>query len=200
MLLTIEIIFLFAGIWALVAGKLPSFLFGGPKYRLEGGRVRLLGVILMLPIPIALVGGVVIGLLFGEQAEAYAMLFEIVAVLGVGIVAVIVGRLIRRPLVEAEGEQATQEAEEAEIEAEIGRKVQGSFIYLLLSGLGFTSIVVCPLAYIRTTKALRMIEEHGVGERYRGAAKIVRVLSAAVLLFWIVVVICIVALALGGGL
>jgi hypothetical protein len=196
MLLAIEVILLISGIWALVTGKLPSFLFGGPKYKLEGRGVRLLGVVLLLPIPIALVVGVVLGLLFGEEAQAYAMLFELVIVVGVGVVAVIFSRLIRKPLEETEDEQ---ERQEAEIEAEIGHKVQGSLIYLLLSGLGFTSIILCPLAYMRTTKALKMIEEYGVGEQHRKMANVVRVAAAAILLFWIGVAACIVVTALSGG-
>jgi len=50
MILLIEILMLIAGIWAIVAGKLPSAMFGGAKYSFEGRGVRLLGLILVCPL------------------------------------------------------------------------------------------------------------------------------------------------------
>lgn len=195
MLLIVEIIMLIAGIWALATGKIPSILFGGPHYKLEGRGVRLLGVILMLPIPVALSGGVVLALLFGEQASGYAILFELAAILVVAIAALVVARHIRQPRVETD-ENGQMIEGGVDLAPVIGRKAQGSLIYALLGGLGVAAVILCPLAFIRSGQALKMIDKHQLGEQYRGTAKAARILSVVIFVFWAAVAICV----LSGGI
>jgi hypothetical protein len=189
MLLLVEIIMLIAGLWALAAGKLPSLLFGGPQYVLEGRGVRWLGLILILPLPIALAGGTVLTLLWGQQGTFYAFGLELLMVCVAGITALVVARAIRQPRVSADATgEIGQEA--VDIEALIAKKAQGSLTYVLLGGTGVGAPIFCPLAFIRSGQALKMIEQHGIGERHRRIAEIARALSAILLVAWASIAIC----------
>ena len=190
MLLIIELIMLVAGIWAVATGKLPSLLFGGSHYRLEGRGVRYLGVVLVLPIPVVLASSVVLALFLGEEASGYATILELIIVLGVGMAALIISRVIRQPsgAIDSRGDVL---GSAPDIEAIIGKKAQGSLIYALLGGLGIAAIILCPLAFIRSGQALKMIDEHKVGEHYRKTAKAARILAAVILLFWAAIAVCV---------
>ena len=189
MLLIVEAIMFISGIWALVTGTIPSFLFGGPQYKLEGRGVRLIGIVLMIPLPFAFVMGMGLGILLKEDVSGYAFFFELILVLGIGILAMIVSRLIRTPATELENGLVESDVE---IEGLIGKKSQGSLIYVLLGGLGFPAIILCPLAFIRSSQALRMIDEYGIGEQYRKMATAARILSVVVSLFWAGVLMCLI--------
>lgn len=193
-MIVIEIIMLFAGIWALVTAKIPSWVLGGPRYKLEGGGARLLGLILVLPLPLAFVGGFVLALFLGEEGAAYATLLELLLVAGAAIAAVIVSRFVRQPATM----DTTASEGSADIEAIIGKKAQGSLIYALLGILGFSAILVCPLAYVRAGQALRLMDAHHVGEQHRGTAKAARILAAIIFLFYAAVAVGIIALAFSG--
>lgn len=197
MLLIVEILMLVAGIWAIVAGKLPPFLFGGAKYRLEGWGVRLLGLILVLPLPTALVVGVLLGLLFGDQAIGYAALSESVIVLVCGVVAVIVSRFVRQPAIPSGTDGAAADGL-SDIEATIDKKVQGSLIYALLGILGLSAILVCPLAFIRANQALRLIDEHQIGEQHRGTANAARIIASVVFLFYAAIAVILLVVGISG--
>jgi len=186
---------LVAGIWAIVTGKLPSFLFGGSKYKFEGGGVRLLGFIFILPIPTAFIGGILLALLFGEQSSGYAVLLELIIVLGVGIAALVVSRFVRQPAMTGSDDAS---GDLVDVEAIIAKKSQGSLIYALLGILGFSAILVCPLAFIRANQALRLIDEHQVGERYRGTAKAARIIASIIFLFFAVIAVGILVLGISG--
>jgi len=178
MLLVIEILLLIAGIIALATGKLPSFLLGGAKYRYEGRGVRWLGLILVLPLPLAFVSGVLLALLFGDQATGYTFVVELLIVLAVIIAVLIVSRYVRQPVAPLTSDG------QPNVEPIIAKKAQGSLIYALLGILGFSAIVVCPLAFIRANQALRLIDEHQVGEQYRGTAKAARIIAPVIFLFY----------------
>ncbi len=82
LILFVEIGMFIAGIYAIVVAKVPSFLVGDGKYKVEGLVVRWLGVLLLLPLPIAL-------LLFGPQgiislvsASGLAVILELIMVFG----------------------------------------------------------------------------------------------------------------------
>ena len=187
MLLIIEIGMLIAGVWAIATARLPSWLLGGSKYEYEGRGVRWLGLILVLPLPVAFIGGVVLGLLFGEQGTGYAFILEIAIVVVVLVAAIIVGRFIRQPATVSAGEATT--AEVPDVEATIAHKARGSLIYALLSVLGPVAIVACPLAYVRSNQALRLIEQHQVGQKHRGTAKAARILAAVIFLGWTALIV-----------
>ena len=197
MILVLEIIFLISGLWAIFTGKLPSTLFSSAKYEIEGTAVRLLGVLLVLPLPVAFLGGVVLALLFGERATGYATIFEIVVVLGVAVIALVAVRFIRKPKMVTDG--AGDVVPISDTEANIARKAQGALMYALLGILGFTAIVVCPLAFIYATQAIRLIDEQHVGEQYRGRANAARIISVLVFLFYAAIVACLAIVLLAGS-
>ncbi len=193
MLFIIEIVMLIAGIWAIATGKMPGVLFGGGQYKIEGSAVRLLGLLLLTPIPLVIAGGIFLTLLLDEQsAVLYGTWLELVVVLAVGIAATIIVRFIRKPIV------TNASVPNANIEAVIARKAQGSLIYVLL-GLGFVGIILYPLAFIRSGQALHLIDEHKVGERYRNTAKLARILAAVIFLLWLGVIAIIALTALAGA-
>lgn len=199
MILILEIIFLIAGLWAIATGKLPAFLFGGGHYTAEGTAVRLLGILLILPLPLAFMAGIVLGLLFGEDAPGYAVVTEIVIVIGVAIAASIAFRFVRRPVTTTDsGGQVADDA--AKVETRIAKKAQGALIYSLLGILGFTAIVVCPLAFVYASQALRLIDEHKLGERYRNQANLARIIAVGVFTIYAGIVCFLLSLVIVGRL
>lgn len=94
-----EIVLFLAGIWALATGKVPGVVFG-KKYRIEGIGARLIGLILILPIPVALIAGVAFTLILGEtQGSVYGTVVEIVTLVLCLLVALLISYRIRKPAV-----------------------------------------------------------------------------------------------------
>jgi len=198
MLLVIEILMLIAGIWAIVAGKLPPSLFGGAKWKFEGWGVRLLGLILVLPLPTAFVAGILLGLLSGDQAVGYAALLELVIVLVCGVAAVVVSRFVRQPAIPSGADDDAATHDLTAIAATIAKKAQGSLIYALLGILGFSAILVCPLAFIRANQALRLIDKHQVGQQHRGTANAARIIAPVIFLFYAAIAVIILVVGISG--
>lgn len=193
MLLILEIAMLVAGLYALIKGKVPSFIVGGSHFEVKSAPARVMGLIMMLPIPATFVLTLVLAFVMGASGQVdqstlnvVATALEIVLVVLAGVVTLILFYVFRKPIIatDAEGNPATPETN---IEVEIARKTNGSALYVLLGLFGVTGLVLCPLAYIRTTEALRMIDEHHMGEKYRGRAKAVRIGAILVLGGWLTV-------------
>jgi hypothetical protein len=179
MLLILEIAMLMGGIYALAAGKVPGFLVGGGKVQIEGTPARLLGVLLILPLPIIFIGGFILALLMGEDAMGYATLLEVIVVIGTGILVVILSRVMGKPL-----------AVENEAEVIIARKAQGALMYAILSATGFAALICCPLAIVYANQAIKLIDENGIGEEHRGKAKTARVIAAVATALWVAAAGC----------
>jgi hypothetical protein len=87
--------------------------------------VRLVGILLVLPLPLAFAAGSILGLLFGKDATGYAVITEYIIIIGVAIVASIAFRRIRRPIADPNSVEA--------LSAKRGnRAVSVLFIILLL--------------------------------------------------------------------
>jgi hypothetical protein len=185
MCVVIEIIMLVGGLWTVITAKVPSLLVGGGKYDVEGTPARVIGGVLMLPLPAALLAGIVLGVLFGEQGLQYAYWFEIALIIGAGLLAVILMRVAGRPM-----EQAS------DAEALIAKKAQGALMYALLTATGVGGIIGCPLAFMYAGQALRLIDEHGAGEGYRGRAMAARTIAGVVTGLWVVGLVCILSAVL----
>ena len=186
MLLIIEILMLVTGLWAIFAGKAPSFLIGGGKYQIDGMYARLLGVLLILPLPTAFLGAIVLVVLIGEDGTGYAAILEIGTVAIIGIFVMILIRVIGKT-----------DAEADPTEALIARKTNGSLIYALLGGTGIGAIIFCPLAFIYANQALRLMEQNPeYWQAYNGRAKIARIIAALFALFWGAGIICFATLTL----
>ena len=188
MLLIAEIAMLIGGIWAIVAGKVPSFLVGGGKYQVEGLAARLFGVLLLLPLPVAFLGAIALTFLFGEEGTGYAAVLEIMTVVGVAILAVVLMRVVGKRVEPA-----------SDVEAVIAKKAQGALMYALFSATGVGALICCPLAFVYASQALRLIDQHGVGEQHRGKARAARAIAAVATLLWVVAIGCIVSVALSGS-
>jgi uncharacterized membrane protein YidH (DUF202 family) len=87
----------------------------------------------------------------------------------------------------------------AKIEAYIAKKTNGALTYALLSILGFTALVTCPLAFYYATQALQTIEQQRVGERFRNNANTARVLAVVIFVFYLVLALAILIPALTQG-
>jgi hypothetical protein len=187
MLLIVEVVMLIGGIWTIVTGRVPSFLVGGGKYQVEGLAARLLGFLLVLPLPVAFLGGLLLGLLF-EGGAGYATLLELVIVLGVAVSAVVLMRVAGKRVEHV-----------SDVEAVIAKKAQGALMYALFSVTGVGALICCPLAFVYAGQALRLMDEHGVGEQHRGKAKAARIIAGAFTLLWVAAVVCIVSMVLAGS-
>lgn len=94
-----EIILLICGIVALVSGKLPSLVFG-KKYRVEGPGARVIGAILVAPLPLAFVTTIVLVALLGDRGQVIAAVVELLLVLLAFVAAAVISRRIRQPVVD----------------------------------------------------------------------------------------------------
>ena len=144
-------------------------------------------------MPVSFLGSIFLILLFGEEAQSYTLLIEIVTVVGVAIVALLAFGWMRRPVAIA-GMSAADPL--AQTEKVIAKKAQGALLYAIFGILGFAAVVVEPLAFIYAGQALRLIDEHHVGEQHRAKARTARTLAVIVSVFYLVVVAGAVALLL----
>lgn len=97
----IEILFLVAGLWLLITGKVPvglfGALFGKGHYELPPTQARMFGLLLSTPLPAAFLAGLLLAALLGSDAIGYAFGFEIIFTISVAIAAIIIARKIRLP-------------------------------------------------------------------------------------------------------
>ncbi len=96
-LLVIEIIMLIGGLYALIAGRIKL----SNAISLEGWPARIVGIILIVPLPLALLIGMVIGVLISTGALPpsvlnYASIIDILLVVG-GFTAALIYALIAQP-------------------------------------------------------------------------------------------------------
>ena len=182
MLFIVEIALLIMGIWALVTAKTPS-LIAGPQYQIEGRNARLLGIILVLPLPITFVVSFILALFLGQQVVGIIALLEIFLIVIVLITAMIFIRRVRQPIIRTD-EAGNVIESISDIEATIAKKSQGSMIYAILGVLGFTAIIVCPLAFIRAGQAIQLINKHKIGENYRITANLARIFAAIIFVLY----------------
>ena len=94
----LAILITICGLWALITGKVPSALFGGKDYRIEGTGARIVGGILVLHFPLSMVGGFLLGLFMGQRGVEYALILDVVILVVVFITALIVSRMVRKPV------------------------------------------------------------------------------------------------------
>ena len=187
MLLVIEIAMLIGGIYAIVFAKVPSILVGGGKYQVEGKTARWFGILLMLPLPISFLGGEFLGLLMGEDVAGYTMALEILVVLGAAILSVVLIRVVGK-----------KNQPVNDVEAIIIKKAQGALVYALLNITGFTALICCPLSLVYARQASRLIDQHGIGEQYRGKIKIARAIAGITTLLWIAAFFCLASSVISG--
>ena len=101
MLLIIELLFIVAGLWAIITGKLPvglfNFLFGKGEYELPSNQARIFGLFLASPIPVTFIVSFFLVVLMGEGVVGFTVGFEIIYILTVIITSIIVARKARHP-------------------------------------------------------------------------------------------------------
>ena len=68
MILTMELIMLVTGLYALFAGKMPTF-GAGREYDVRGWPARVIGVICLLPLPLSVAAGFVASLQMAAQGK-----------------------------------------------------------------------------------------------------------------------------------
>ncbi len=101
MLLIIEILFLVAGLWAIIAGRMPAglfrVLFGKGQYELPPPQARLFGLLLSSPFPLSFLVAFLLGGWLGQAGLAYSTIFEALYVVAITVTSIVVARKIRRP-------------------------------------------------------------------------------------------------------
>lgn len=95
MLFIVEILFFIMGLYALFAAKLPSW-FVGKGYIAEGSQVRVLGIIMAAPLPVAFCAGFTLGIINPDYV-GIASAIEIVMILAAALIVVFSLRNIRKP-------------------------------------------------------------------------------------------------------
>ncbi|MFZ5855543.1 MAG: hypothetical protein ACOYZ6_01825 [Chloroflexota bacterium] len=100
MLLVLELLLFGTGLYLAATGKAAAWI-AGKGYKAEGGNVRLAGVILAIPLPLAFCAGFAIGII-DPDLLGFASAIEIGAVIISAIVASVMIRNARVPEVTAE--------------------------------------------------------------------------------------------------
>ena len=95
MLFIAEILLFGTGLYLAATGKAGAWI-AGKGYTAEGGQVRLAGVLLALPLPLAFCAGIAIGLMAPDQLGIVSFI-EIAMVLGSAVIAAIMLRGVRKP-------------------------------------------------------------------------------------------------------
>ena len=88
----LEIILGLSGAWILLTGKLPGWLANPKNYSITSNQARLVGLLLLLPLPVSLLG-YTLGLVGGAEAVGYGFWLEI-AIFVLAMMSVLV--LLRR--------------------------------------------------------------------------------------------------------
>lgn len=182
LLLILEVAMLIGGMYAIFTAKVPSFLVGGGKVQVEGMAARLFGVLFILPLPVSFLGGVILALLLGEEGKAYATILELIVVFGVAILATVLSRFVGKKIEPVN-----------DIEAKIARKAQGALMYAIFSITGFAALICCPLAIVYASQAIKLIDEHHVGEQHRNKANTARWIAIIFTTLWAAAIICLVS-------
>lgn len=96
MLLVIEIVLFVTGLSVLSSGKLPRWLLRRAKRPPSRASVRGLGALLVLPFPIAFLGGLALQARLGDRGMVYATVLEITILVAATTGALLVFQRIRR--------------------------------------------------------------------------------------------------------
>ena len=100
-LTVIEILFLAAGLWLLVTGKVPNrlfqILFGKGEYRFTPAQARLFGLLLASPLPMVFAVSFLLAAISPTDQLPVSLLFEIGYDLVVAIIAIVLARRSRQP-------------------------------------------------------------------------------------------------------
>jgi hypothetical protein len=96
-LLIAEIGMLIAGIITLIKGVVPSWALGGSSHVIRGNGARIIGLIMVLPLPVALGVGFVVGLSGNLDAIGTASLIELGTVIVAIILSIILSYFYREP-------------------------------------------------------------------------------------------------------
>jgi hypothetical protein len=91
----IEIILAIAGIYTLVSGRVPDMLVGGKGYELIGNRARIIGALLLLPIPFSCTGTFLLGSFIRKDAVFYGLVLEVGILVTISIITILLVRQYR---------------------------------------------------------------------------------------------------------
>lgn len=89
MLLILELALLGSGLYALYKGKIPDFLPGSHDYQVSGDRIRLLGWLMMIPLPGAFVTNILLDLIVDDPGLGERAAYIIELVITIGMVALV---------------------------------------------------------------------------------------------------------------
>ena len=142
MLLIIELLFLIAGLWTMILGKIPAglfrVLFGKGQYELPPTQARLFGLFLSSPLPASFMAAFLLGSLLGKNSLGYSVIFEFLYVVAIAATSIAIARKIRRL-------ETSQAEDTASIASPSPRRIKGYGVRLLvmlgLVVLGFITLV-----------------------------------------------------------
>lgn len=177
MLLILEIGMLLGGIYSVVTAKVPAFLVDGGKHQVEGWAARVVGVLLMLPLTVAITGGIMANLFVEENGADFVVTLEYLTLFVVVILTLVLVRLVGK-----------RSAPVSPLEATIKKKAQGSLMYAIFSATGLAAVICCPLAFIYASQALKLIDEYDFGKEYRGKAKAAQLIAGIATISWVAII------------
>lgn len=97
----LELVFLFAGLWLVVSGKVPGrlfqFMFGSGNYVMPPRQVRLLGLLLVSPWPVVLLVTWFLHLVLSQGALEWSATFEVFYDVAIAVSAIVMARRSKQP-------------------------------------------------------------------------------------------------------
>jgi hypothetical protein len=183
MIIVLEIAFFFGGLYAIITGKIPGFLIGGPRFEVIGTPARQLGVPMMLPLPASFAVSFLMARLYGTQGIGYAATFEFGFTVLIAVIVWIAIRNLRKPKMTMNAEGVMVEAV-SNIEDDIIRQLNSAWFYAIV-GIIFAGFILGPLAFWRASQVIKLIEQHHVLENKLSGARFVRVMGIVVGGLWL---------------
>lgn len=100
-LIIIEVVLFFSGLWAMTTGKLPAIVLG-TKYSIQGMGARIVGLLLALPLPVAFMAGLALAILLGpEKGSALGTIIELVTLVFALIAARVISHRVHKATLNA---------------------------------------------------------------------------------------------------
>jgi len=97
MLFAVEILLFIMGIYAAITAKLPSW-FVGKGFFAEGSQVRLLGALMIAPLPVAFCAGFTLAII-DPDLTGFASIFEAFLIFAAALIVALTLKKIRKPVV-----------------------------------------------------------------------------------------------------
>mgnify|MGYP001174005188 CR=1 FL=1 len=180
------------GLWIVIRRKVPPWLQNAEAYSIMPEEARVLGMVLTIPLPVALALSVSLYLIFGEGIPVLGTYIEPALTLIALFLFFLLQRPFRLPIgLDRKGRKKVKSPDKGELAASfVARQV---VYYAVLTSFGLIAPFFGPMTVQRAGQGLDYIRETGDGASFAGLLRITRVVAIVLTVFYGIV------LAYGAG-